>query len=368
MDYIKVIKTAVFVFPVLCLILTLPFLIFHYRKYGSVSFLRFLFVFSFFFYLLCCYFLVILPLPSIERVAHYTKAYYNLKLFFVVPEIAMSGEFNIIDPDTYVFLLNQKYIEPLFNILMTIPFGIYLRYYFKCGFFKTLFFSFLLSLFFELTQLSGLYFIYPRPYRLFDVNDLINNTSGGFIGYLIMPIFSLMLPKRDMIDSKDYLRGRVVSIGRMGVSVVIDYFFVSVICLILFNFVRFKIVCFLYVFISFFVFVIVPYLSSGYTFGKWLLNFRNVGSGFDGSVSFFKYVFRWLVIHVIVLNGWFVLLVINNRFLALSDYIWIIYGFVLFLFLISCFNSIIVSCDLFINRLLNINSESVIGLGDVDEI
>ena len=31
---------------------------------------------------------------------------------------------------------------------------------------------------FELTQLSGLYFIYPRSYRLADVNDLINNTVG----------------------------------------------------------------------------------------------------------------------------------------------------------------------------------------------
>lgn len=367
MGYIKVIKTSIFVFPIVCIFLSLPFLIYHYRKYGSISFLRFLLIFSFFFYLLCAYFLVILPLPSRESVAHYTKAYYNLKPFFVVPEIVTSGEFNIIDPDTYVFLLNQKYIEPLFNILMTIPFGIYLRYYFKCGFFKTLFLSFMLSLFFELTQLSGLYFIYPRPYRLCDINDLINNTSGGVIGFLITPLFSFILPSRERIDSKDYLRGRNVSIGRIGVSVFIDYFFVNIVSFILFNFVRFKYACFLYLFINFICFVLIPCISSGYTFGKWILNFRNISDDFDGSISIFKYFIRWVVIHIIILNGWFILIIINNRFFSIPFYVWIGYGGILFLFFISCFNSVIVSRDLFIDRLLGISSESIIGLDDVDE-
>lgn len=367
MGYISVIKTAIFVFPIICIFLSLPFLIYHYRKYGSISFLRFLLIFSFFFYLLCAYFLVILPLPSREAVSHYTRAYYNLKPFFVVPEIVLSGEFNIIDPDTYVFLLNQKFIEPLFNILMTIPFGIYLRYYFKCGFFKCLFLSFLLSLFFELTQLSGLYFIYPRPYRLFDVNDLINNTSGGVLGFLITPFFSLFLPSRDRIDSHDYLRGHFVSVGRMGVSVFIDYFLIGCFSMILFNFVRFKYACFLYLFINFLCFVLIPVITSGYTFGKWVLRFRNVSDRLDQRVSIFKYFIRWIFVHALILNGIFVLIIINNRFVDIGFSLWVIYGIILFLFFISCFNSLIISRDLFINRFLGINSESIIGIDD-DEV
>lgn len=368
MGYINVIKTAIFVFPIVCIFLSLPFLVFHYRKYGSISFLRFLLIFSFFFYLLCAYFLVVLPLPSREAVVHYTRPYYNLKPFFVVPEIVMSGEFNVIDPDTYVFLFNQKYIEPLFNILMTIPFGIYLRYYFKCGFFKTLFLSFLLSLFFELTQLTGLYYIYPRPYRLFDVNDLINNTSGGVIGFFVAPLFSVFLPSRDRIDSKDYVRGKFVSVGRLGVSVFIDYFLIIVVSLVLFNFIRFKYACFLYLFLNFFSFVLVPYFSSGYSFGKWILRFRNVGSDISGFISFFRYFIRWFFVHIVILNGWFVLLVINNRFFDISIYIWIIYGIILFLFVILCFNSMVISNDFFVDRLLGISCESFIGLDDIDEV
>lgn len=44
-----------------------------------------------------------------------------------------------------------------------------------------------LSLVFELTQLSGLFGLYPRPYRLADVDDLMTNTLGGMVGYWLRP-------------------------------------------------------------------------------------------------------------------------------------------------------------------------------------
>ena len=42
MEYIKVIKYAVLCFPIVCLLLSLPFLFHHYRKYGSITFLTYL--------------------------------------------------------------------------------------------------------------------------------------------------------------------------------------------------------------------------------------------------------------------------------------------------------------------------------------
>ena len=91
-------------------------------------------------------------------------------------------------------LKEEYFYQVFYNILLTIPFGIYLRYYFNCSFKKTFILTFLLTLFFEGTQLSGLYGIYPRPYRLFDVDDLFLNTLGGIIGYGVTPIFSHFLP------------------------------------------------------------------------------------------------------------------------------------------------------------------------------
>ncbi|MCG5648116.1 VanZ family protein, partial [Oliverpabstia sp. DFI.9.49] len=42
--------------------------------------------------------------------------------------------------------------------------------------YKTFILSFLLTLSFELIQRSALFGLYPRPYRLFDVDDLMINT------------------------------------------------------------------------------------------------------------------------------------------------------------------------------------------------
>ena len=293
---------------------------------------------------------------------NYNGTYYNLKPFFVVPEIFMSGNFNIVEPDSYVFILNQKYLEPLFNILMTIPFGIYLRYYFKCSFFKTLVLSFLLSLFFELTQLTGLYSLYSRPYRLCDVNDLINNTTGGIIGFLIAPLFSLILPNRDKIDDNSYSKGHTVSVLRKGVSLIIDYFVIIFICAgsaLLFHL---KNIEYLYITLSLFTFVFISYFSSGYTFGKWLLNYKLISDDISGSIPLYKYLVKWFVLHFIILNGWFVLKFMCQFFRIEYLFGLIVYLALLGLFLLYCLFCLILGRDIFINIVLNIFSESVIGI------
>lgn len=82
----------------------------------------------------------------------------------------------------------------MFNLFLTMPFGAYLRYYFRVGWKRALLYSFLLSLFFELTQLTGLYFVYPGSYRLFDVDDLIINTTGSMIGFMLGGIAGASCP------------------------------------------------------------------------------------------------------------------------------------------------------------------------------
>ena len=116
----------------------------------------------------------------------------------------------------------------IFNIVLTLPFGIYLRYIFKKKWYHTIIYTFLLSLFFELTQLSGLYGIYPRPYRLFDVDDLMINTLGGLIGHVITPLVTIFIPSIDKLDEKSYKKGTRVTLIRRGVSLVIDILFIIV--------------------------------------------------------------------------------------------------------------------------------------------
>lgn len=89
--------------------------------------------------------------------------------------------------------------QVLFNIVMTIPFGAYLKYYWKMDMKKIALVSFALTVFIEVGQLTGLFFMYPGSYRLCDVDDLICNTLGGVLGAWITSK-CVFLPKLEMFD------------------------------------------------------------------------------------------------------------------------------------------------------------------------
>ncbi|MBG0968062.1 VanZ family protein [Bacillus sp. SRB3LM] len=47
-----------------------------------------------------------------------------------------------------------------------------------------------ISLFFERTQLTGVYGLYYCSYRLFDIDDIILNVSGGIISFYIVSMIA----------------------------------------------------------------------------------------------------------------------------------------------------------------------------------
>lgn len=230
--YAVPIKIGIIIFPIIALLITIPYMIKQYHKFGAIPFMRTFVVYSFVLYLLIAWFMVILPLPKIEVVEKMTGPWAQLVPFNGLKEIIDSSNFNLFDFSTYISTLkNPAVYTVLFNFLLTLPFGVYLRYYFKRKWWEVLILSFMLSLFFEVTQFSCLFGIYPRPYRLFDVDDLIVNTTGGFIGYLFTPLISKLLPSRESLDEKAYLKGQKVSYPRRLIAVIID---VVIVCLITF--------------------------------------------------------------------------------------------------------------------------------------
>ena len=222
-SYLEALRQAAILFPILAVLFTVPYIAFNYHKYGSVLSMRILVVYSFVLYLLCVYCLVILPLPSSETAAtlHGHKA--QLIPFAFVGDILRTSHVVWNRPETWVSLFTcGAFLTTAFNLLMTMPFGMYLRYYFRCGWKKTLVLSALLSLFFELTQLTGLYFIYPGSYRIFDVDDLMVNTCGSMIGYLLAGLAAKILPTRERMDRASFARGRRVSFLRRLVALLYD--------------------------------------------------------------------------------------------------------------------------------------------------
>ena len=69
--------------------------------------------------------------------------------------------------------------------------------------------------------------MYPGPYRLADVDDIIQNTTGGGVGYLLGWFLVWLLPTRDEIDEHSFRVGTRVSGFRMGLAFLIDFVMLS---------------------------------------------------------------------------------------------------------------------------------------------
>lgn len=135
------------------------------------NFARFTLEGMFTFYLCCVFALVFLPLPSIETAA---------SLIYEVELMPLHCLLDVVEKPLMGTLLI------LFNICMTIPFGMFLRYYFKLDAKRVFLYSLALTTLIEFGQFSGLFFLYGGSYRLFEIDDLFLNTLGGMIGYLMI--------------------------------------------------------------------------------------------------------------------------------------------------------------------------------------
>lgn len=306
MGYLSTIKTAFIIFPILAFLITVPYMLYHYHKYGAMPFLRVIIFYSFILYLLISYLLIILPLPSKSDVAALTTPRVQLIPFSFIVDIITKVDFK-----TNILTTPEVY-QIIYNLLLTLPFGVYLRYYFKRSMKQTILYTFLLSLFFELTQLTGLYFIYPRSYRLFDVDDLMINTLGGLCGYLMTPLITFFLPTRDEIEYLSYEEGTRISVIKRISSFLLDLFFIMILYMILtliLDIVGLEIPNTSSIVITLIIYyVIIPSNNDGSTIGKKILNMHIVTLD-DTKCTWDQYLIRYFILYAFLLG--FPLLVIS---------------------------------------------------------
>lgn len=301
--YIEALEQAAILFPILAVLFTIPYIAWNYHKYGSVLSLRILIVYSFILYMLCAYCLVILPLPTGEAAANLSGHQAQLVPFTFMGDIARESDAVLSQPRTWLTVFNSNaFLTTLFNLFLTMPFGMYLRYYFRCGWKRTLVYSLLLSLFFELTQLSGLYFIYSGSYRLFDVDDLIVNTSGSMIGFVLARIAMRFLPSREELDRESFVRGRRVSLLRRIVAFIYDEIAYAVLFIVVFliwmaNFGTMSVWVYALIWLAYF--ALCPIVLRGQTIGHRLTKLRIVSSG-GGRAHWYQYALRYTLLFVLL--------------------------------------------------------------------
>ncbi|MGW9124521.1 VanZ family protein [Paenibacillus chitinolyticus] len=288
--YTQPIFVAAIFFVVLTFALFIPWLIYTYRKYNFLPFSTTLISFSFIFYFLAALFLVLLPLPEIRNTCSLQKPgtqHYSLMPFqFIVDTFGNSG-IVLSQPATYRLLFNQpSFYQAFFNFLLLLPFGVYLRYFFqdKKYWKKALGITFLLTLFYEVTQVTGIYGIYNCPYRIFDVDDLLLNTTGGVLGFFIAPAVLALFPSKKKINEKaerllalDEVRGMSVLL-----AVIIDLFISNMVVKVVLsmtnvNMISEFIASTMTLSVTFF---IIPWIWNGSTVGTKIMRYR-----YDSKVS-----------------------------------------------------------------------------------
>ena len=292
------IKSALILFPLIAALFTLPYVVVQYRRFGALLGFRIFVVYSFILYLLCALFLAILPLPDVEKVRRMTGPVAQLVPFQTMKGLLNVKGFDAGNPATYALLVRSPALfQIVANLVMFMPLGVYLRYYFRCSLRRTSVLGFCFSLFIEITQLTGDFFLYPRAYRLFDVDDLIINTLGALCGYLLAGLLMRVLPSVESMDRKAYRRGRHPSLTRRLLAFLIDWGLIRLL-LLLPNLDSgrepVRIACILLWF------VLIPWLCKGYTPGKWVVKLHIAADG-GAAPRLWQYAVRYLSLYYLFL-------------------------------------------------------------------
>ncbi|GAA4538253.1 VanZ family protein [Amycolatopsis samaneae] len=78
----------------------------------------------------------------------------------------------------------QTFQQAMMNVLLFVPLGVFARILWRRGLIGTALIGFAASLLIEITQLTANFGTAPFVYRIFDVDDLMTNTTGAMLGWV----------------------------------------------------------------------------------------------------------------------------------------------------------------------------------------
>jgi glycopeptide antibiotics resistance protein len=153
-----------------------PFVALSYRRRGRLTVGRTLLWAGAAVYFWAIWTYTLIPMPASDD---YRCAGVNLRPFEFVDDIraavAVSGH----------YLTDPTVLQVVLNVLLFVPLGFFLRVLGGRGILVAGLVGLATTGLIETTQLTGVWGLYPCAYRVFDVDDLIANTSGALLGSLV---------------------------------------------------------------------------------------------------------------------------------------------------------------------------------------
>lgn len=223
--YLLPIGTAALLFPALAFVMFVPTAIVLYRRHGVMTRWRVLSLYGSVYYALTSFCMVIVPLPKPS--VNVCKEYPS----FAHPQLTPGVAFSDIWKEAHhrvtldaLILHNSAFWQTVFNLILLLPLGVFVRIHFRRGLAAATAAGFAGSLFFELTQYTGLWGLYACPYRLFAVDDLIVNTAGAALGWAAAGPLARALPALDALDDRALapLAAGKIPFGRRLIALLLD--------------------------------------------------------------------------------------------------------------------------------------------------
>ncbi|MGW1679273.1 VanZ family protein [Saccharopolyspora sp. NPDC002376] len=214
----------------LAVVLFVPYVARQYRRRGELGIGNLALALVGLVYTLALFAYVLLPLPGLRP--DFCAVYGTSGPQWIPFNFVNDMEKDAIGIGIAATLRNPALTQVLLNVALFVPLGMFIRYMFKRSVLATTAIGLGVSLLIEVTQGSGIWFLYPCAYRLFDVDDLIANGLGGLIGALVAPVLRAVPGQR--LDA-DPGQPRPVTKSRRLLAMVCDlmaYQFAAVLCVV----------------------------------------------------------------------------------------------------------------------------------------
>jgi glycopeptide antibiotics resistance protein len=119
------------------------------------------------------------------------------------------------------YLSSTVVLQVVFNVLLFVPWGVIARRYFGASILVATVTGALASLVIEASQATGLWFLFECPYRVADIDDLITNIVGAFIGAVGAPLVLWWMPPRSTLAGHR-AEARPITVWRRWASMFIE--------------------------------------------------------------------------------------------------------------------------------------------------
>ncbi|TSD63648.1 VanZ family protein [Aeromicrobium piscarium] len=171
-------------------VLFVPILVIESRRWGQIRLARLIAAALIAVYGVALIAYTLLPFPDADWCATNPVPGRNLTPFAFVDDIRTqtAGE------SWRATLTSFAFLQVAFNVLLFAPWGAFLRRFYGRGVLLSTASGLVVSALIESIQGTGAFGAFGCAYRVADVDDVITNTAGAFVGALIAPLVLFWLP------------------------------------------------------------------------------------------------------------------------------------------------------------------------------